>query len=192
MPDPRLKTYAPQAVRHLAAAGHVLAARQETAAGAARATSRPGRASDDVDFHGTLSAIWIWARHQRLSGANALSAARAAPAWAFVEANAQALHPRRASTAPPATRRRTTARWCCRAAAAERGAGRRATASGRRSPTARRACSPIHLGALEILAGASSAIPGFLALRARSSTRAPSRTGACWPAGASSSSARSA
>jgi len=29
MPDPRLKTYAPQAVRHLAAAGHALAERQD-------------------------------------------------------------------------------------------------------------------------------------------------------------------
>ena len=58
MPDPRLKTYAPQAVRHLASAGHVLADRQETVAGRrGNVPAWPG--SDDVDFHGTLSAIWI-------------------------------------------------------------------------------------------------------------------------------------
>jgi len=69
MPDPRLKTYAPQAVRHLAAAGHILSERQETAVGRrGNVPAWPG--SDDVDFHGTLSAVWIWARHQRLSGAN--------------------------------------------------------------------------------------------------------------------------
>jgi hypothetical protein len=61
MPDPRLKTYAPQAVRHLAAAGHLLAARQETIAGRrGNVPAWPG--SDDVDFHGTLAAVWIWAR----------------------------------------------------------------------------------------------------------------------------------
>ena len=48
MPDPRLKTYAPQAVRHLAAAGHVLADRQEMGPGRrGNVPAWPG--SDDVD-----------------------------------------------------------------------------------------------------------------------------------------------
>src|SRR5262245_25238850 len=48
--------------------------------------------SDDVDFHGTLSAIWIWARHQRLSGASRYQGPRN-QAWSFVETNAKSFIP---------------------------------------------------------------------------------------------------
>src|SRR5207253_2895869 len=63
MPDPRLKTYAPQAVRHLALAGATMADRQMVR-GAARGNVPPWPSSEELDFHGTLAAIWIWARHQ--------------------------------------------------------------------------------------------------------------------------------
>lgn len=83
MPDPRLKTYAPQAVRHLAQAGASIAARQMVG-GSAPGNVPPWPASQDLDFHGTLAAIWIWARHQRLSGEPRFVANRSA-AWSFVE-----------------------------------------------------------------------------------------------------------
>jgi hypothetical protein len=83
MPDPRLKTYAPQAIRHLGAAGASLAARQSTKpASSGNVPAWPG--DDDADFHGTLSAIWIWARHQLLSG-DIRFAGRRDAAWAFIE-----------------------------------------------------------------------------------------------------------
>ena len=63
MPDPRLKSYAPQAVRHLAAAGSVMVARQATA-GAHSGHVPPWPGAPDPDFHATLAAVWIWARHQ--------------------------------------------------------------------------------------------------------------------------------
>jgi hypothetical protein len=91
MPDPRLKTYAPQAVRHLAQAGAVLALRQ-VAAGPARGNVPPFPRADDADFHSTLSAAWIWARHQRLSGETRFETNRAA-AWAFVESHARRFIP---------------------------------------------------------------------------------------------------
>jgi hypothetical protein len=83
MPDPRLKTYAPQAIRHLTQAGGVLADRQ-VQAGSSRGNVPAWPGSPDADFHGTLSAIWIWARHQRLSGDPHFVPNRNA-GWAFVE-----------------------------------------------------------------------------------------------------------
>ena len=159
MPDPRLKTYAPQAVRHLAAAGTVLADRQETAAG--RRGNVPAWAgSDDVDFHGTLSAIWIWARHQRLSGANRYQGPRAA-GWAFVEANAKRFIPDAIDSAAGDE----TAYDCALAliaGAAERALG---TMDGKRQAVSDRAARVLanHLGALENLSGREFSDPGFLA-----------------------------
>src|SRR5882672_2780419 len=83
MADPRLKTYAPQAVRHLAQAGSVLALRQ-VGAGPTEGNVPPWPGAEDMDFHGTLAAIWVWARHQRLSGETRFQANRAS-AWACVE-----------------------------------------------------------------------------------------------------------
>jgi hypothetical protein len=82
VPDPRLKTHAPEAVRHLISAGKALAGRQVTS-GPNRGNVPPWPGADDLDFHGTLSAIWIWARHQRLSGAPRFEDAREV-AWGFV------------------------------------------------------------------------------------------------------------
>jgi hypothetical protein len=159
VPDPRLKTYAPQAVRHLAAAGHVLAERQETAAGRrGNVPAWPG--SDDVDFHGTLSAIWIWARHQRLSGANRYQGARSA-GWAFVETNAKRFVPDAIDSAAGDE----TAYDCALvllAGAAERALG---TLESKRQAIADRAARVLanHLGALEDLGGREFSDPGFLA-----------------------------
>jgi hypothetical protein len=159
VPDPRLKTYAPQAVRHLAAAGHVLADRQETVVGRrGNVPAWPG--SDDVDFHGTLAAVWIWARHQRLSGANRYQAARAS-AWSFVETNAKRFIP----DAIDNTAGDETAYDCAMvlvALAAERGLG---SVDAKRQAVADRAARVLanHLGALEDLSGREFSDPGFLA-----------------------------
>jgi hypothetical protein len=159
MPDPRLKTYAPQAVRHLAAAGHVLADRQETVAGRrGNIPAWPG--SDDVDFHGTLSAIWIWARHQRLSGATRYQGPRNA-AWAFVEANAKRFVPDAIDSAAGDE----TAYDCALVLIA--GAAEQALKQldGKRQAIADRAARVLanHLGALESLGGREFSDPGFLA-----------------------------
>ena len=91
MPDPRLKTYTPQAARHFARAGAALASRQEVR-GETPGNVPPWAGADDPDLHGTLSAIWIWARHERLSGEPRFAANRAA-AWSFVEAAARRFIP---------------------------------------------------------------------------------------------------
>jgi len=160
MPDPRLKTYAPQAVRHLAAAGHVLAERQETAAGRrGNVPAWPG--SDDVDFHGTLSAIWIWARHQRLSGASRYQAPRN-QAWAFIDTNAKRFIPDAIDSAAGDE----TAYDCAVALIA--GVAEQALGSldGKKQTVVDRAARVLanHLGALENLSGREFSDPGFLAL----------------------------
>ena len=158
MPDPRLKTYAPQAVRHLAAAGHILSERQETAVGRrGNVPAWPG--SDDVDFHGTLSAVWIWARHQRLSGANRYQGARSA-AWGFIETNAKRFIPDAIDDAAGDE----TAYDCALvllATAAERGLG---GTDSKRQAIAERAARvlAIHLGVLEDLSGREFSDPAFL------------------------------
>ena len=91
MPDPRLKTHTPQAISHLARAGASLAGRQ-VVAGPAAGHLPPWGDAADPDFHGTLAAIWIWARHQHLSGDPRFAAHRAA-AWAFVEGAARRFIP---------------------------------------------------------------------------------------------------
>ena len=160
--------------------------RRRPPAGSGNVPAWPG--SDDVDFHGTLSAIWIWARHQRLSGASRYQAPRVA-AWGFVETNAKRFIPDAIDNAAGDE----TAYDCALvllAGAAERGADgrRREAAGGRRSRGARARQSSGRAG--EPRPGASSAIPG--SSRSRSpNTRAPSTIGACWRARASSSTARS-
>ncbi len=82
MADLRLKTGAPQATRHLAAAGAVLVARQASAgAHAGFVPAWPG--AQEPNFHATLASVWIWARHQRLSRIEKFAAARRA-AWTFL------------------------------------------------------------------------------------------------------------
>jgi hypothetical protein len=160
MPDPRLKTYAPQAVRHLAAAGGVLAARQEQR-GAARGNVPPWPGSDDPDFHGTLAAIWIWARLHRLEGGDRFGAARAA-AWAFVDSAAKTFVPDAIDSAAG-----DEAAYDCAlvlvAAGAERAIG---ALDARRQALVERAARVLanHLDGLEDLSGRAFADPGYLAV----------------------------
>ena len=159
MPDPRLKTYAPQAVRHLAAAGSVMADRQEPG-GPRQGNVPPWPGADEPDFHGTLSAIWIWARHGRLSGARRFEAARDA-AWGFVEANAGRFIP----DAIDSTAGHETAYDCALAlvsATAERDLGLLAPARQAVADRAARVLA-IHVAELEDLSGREFRDPGFLA-----------------------------
>lgn len=159
MPDPRLKTYAPQALRHLAAAGKVLVERQEVT-GPRKGNVPPWPGIDDADFHGTLSAIWVWARHQRLSGASRFAGPRNA-AWGFVEGAAKAFIPDAIDSAAS-----DEAAYDCAmvlvAGAAELAIG---TRGGPRQVIADRAARVLatHLGAVEDLSGREFRDPGFLA-----------------------------
>jgi hypothetical protein len=93
MPDPRIKNYGAQAGRHLGLAGTVLAGRQLTATGVSgRGNVPPWPRADDLDFHGTLAATWIWARHQRLTGDGRFASNRAV-AWSFVESQGRKFVP---------------------------------------------------------------------------------------------------
>jgi len=91
--DPILKNYAAQALVHFERAASGLALRQvggagTTGAGAAPSLLRgnvgPWPGSGDADFHGTLAAIWVWARHQALSDQPRFAPNRAA-GWAFIQ-----------------------------------------------------------------------------------------------------------
>lgn len=162
MPDPRLKTYAPQAIRHLAQAGAVLAARQ-VASGPQRGNVPPWPGSDDPDFHGTLQAIWIWARHQRLSGEPRFAANRQA-AWAFVEAEGKRFVPDAIDSVAS-----DEAAYDCAMALLADLVDRSAAPEARRLNTrammdrAARLLS-VYLGALEDLSGREFRDPGLLAL----------------------------
>jgi hypothetical protein len=83
VPDPILKTSGTQATQHFERAAANLALRQ-TAGGEARGNVSPWPGCTDLDFHGTLAAVWIWDRHHTLSGDGRFSANRDA-GWSFVE-----------------------------------------------------------------------------------------------------------
>ncbi len=160
MPDPRLKSYAPQAVRHLAAAGSVMVARQAMA-GAHTGHVPPWPGAPDPDFHATLAAVWIWARHQRLSGVEKFTVARTA-AWNFLLGAAPRFVPDAIDSAAD-----DEAAFDCAmvlwAVAAEQGLGRM---DARRQAVADRAARVLstHLGVLDDLSGREFRDPGFLAL----------------------------
>jgi hypothetical protein len=158
MPDQRLKSTAPAAGRHLGLAGAALAARQ-SAAGAHGGNVPPWARSDDPDFHGTLSAIWIWARHRRLTGETRFAGARAA-AWAFVDAQGRRFVPEALDSAAS-----DEAAYDCAtlllAAGAERAV---APLDGRREALVERAARVLaaHLSELHDLSGREFKDPGFL------------------------------
>jgi hypothetical protein len=81
--DPILKTYAGQAARHFESAAADLAARQ-VQTGSDQGNVPPWSASTELDFHGTLAAIWIWGRHQVLSHDRRFAGPREL-AWTFIE-----------------------------------------------------------------------------------------------------------
>jgi hypothetical protein len=160
MPDPRLKTYTPQAVRHLEHAGAGLAARQ-VGDGAARGNVPPWPRSTDVDFHGTLAAIWIWARHHRLSADSRFATNRAA-AWAFVDGHGKRFIPEALDNAAS-----DEAAYDCAMLLLAHDAERALTpGDGRRQMLVDRAARvlAVHLGALHDLSGREFKDPGFLAL----------------------------
>jgi hypothetical protein len=177
--DPILKTYASQVVRHFELAGMHLSGRQNLSPGgagmgaAAPRPFAPGQlerapgnvppwpGSIDVDFHGTLAAIWIWARHQVLSGERRFGRAREL-AWAFIDAAwfdfiPEALGPAASDEAA------FDCAMVLRAATAEL-----ALAPGANSLSAARAASAArvlgtYLSGLEDLSGREFQDPGFLA-----------------------------
>ncbi|HVZ89941.1 MAG TPA: hypothetical protein VHG72_23470 [Polyangia bacterium] len=160
MPDPRLRTYAPQAVRHLATAGSVLVAHQTTA-GVSSGYVPPWPGAGDPDFHGTLAAVWIWARHQLLTGVERFAIARRA-AWGYLIDAAPRFIPDAIDS-----RADDEAAYCCAmalwAGAAELALGR---FEPRRQAVADRAARVLatHLGTLDDLSGREFRDPGFLAL----------------------------
>ncbi len=159
MPDPRLKTYAPIASRHLGLAGAVLAARQPTA-GANRGNVPPWPRAEDPDFHGTLAAIWIWARHHRLSG-DARFAGNRAAAWAFVDGQGKRFVPESLDNAAS-----DEAAYDCAMLLMAHGAERALSPSdGRRQALVDRAARVLaaHLSSLQDFSGREFKDPGFLA-----------------------------
>jgi len=81
--DPILKTHAAHAAQHFERAAAGLALRQ-TAQGTSRGNVAPWPGCADADFHGTLAAIWIWARYEALSGDRRFGPNRDA-GWTFIE-----------------------------------------------------------------------------------------------------------
>ena len=71
----------------------------------------PWPGSDDLDFHGTLAAVWIWTRAEKLTGQDRF-ALNIAAGWSFVEKTwshfiPTAIGPTASDEAP------MTAPWCC-------------------------------------------------------------------------------
>jgi hypothetical protein len=81
--EEKINSYRPKVLERLTAAGEMLAARQEMG-GHTVGNVPPWPGSSDGDFHGTLSAIWLWARAQQLQGDDRFSL-NIASAWNFVE-----------------------------------------------------------------------------------------------------------
>jgi len=82
--EEKINSYRPKVIERLSAAGEALAARQEMG-GHMPGNVPPWPGSNDSDFHGSLSSIWIWARAQQLLGDDRFSL-NIASAWNFVEA----------------------------------------------------------------------------------------------------------
>jgi hypothetical protein len=78
-----LKAWAASAAGRLARAGEVLAARQ-IMSGHEPGNGPPWPGSDDPDFHGTLAAVWIWTRADKMTGQDRF-ALNIAAGWSFVE-----------------------------------------------------------------------------------------------------------
>ncbi len=81
--DEKLKSWGLEAGRRLVRAGETLAARQASS-GTVQGNVPPWPGSADLDFHGTLAAIWLWARAQRMTNEDRF-AVNIASAWTFVE-----------------------------------------------------------------------------------------------------------
>lgn len=152
MADPILKTYATQAVPHFEQAGVSLAFRQ-VPSGAYRGNVASWPGSTDSDFHGTLGAIWVWSRHQALSGQERFAGNRRA-GWAFVENVWRQFIPEAIGPDASSDEAAYDCAMVLRAALAERGA------EGEGDPTA----TITHAAAREALvAGAARVLAAYLA-----------------------------
>jgi hypothetical protein len=80
-----LRAWAVDAGRRLLRAGNALASLQRMS-GLHHGNVAPWPGSDDLDFHGTLAAIWIWSRAHKLVGDDRY-ALNVAAGWAFVESS---------------------------------------------------------------------------------------------------------
>jgi hypothetical protein len=159
MPDPRLKSHPSVVVRHLGAAGGTLARRQEKVVGR-RGNVPPWPGADEVDFHGTLAAIWIWARHERLSGLERFAAARAT-AWTFCEIASKRFVPESLDSAVDDE----AAYDCAMVLIAGAAEAALTELEGRRASLVERAARVLanHLHSLEFLSGREFRDPGLLA-----------------------------
>ena len=128
---------------------------------ATRGPFPPWPGATEPDFHATLAAVWIWARHQRLSRIEKFAAARQS-AWTFLIEAAPRFIP---AVIDPAAG--DEAAFDCAmllwAVAAEQPLGRLDAARQALAARAARVLSA-HLGALEDLSGREFRDPGFLVL----------------------------
>jgi hypothetical protein len=81
--DETLKAWTAGASQRLVRAGEALAARQMLS-GNDRGNVPPWPGSDDADFHGTLAAVWIWSRAEKLGGDDRF-AINIGAGWSFIE-----------------------------------------------------------------------------------------------------------
>lgn len=159
MADPILKTYGAHAARHFERAAAGLALRQ-TAQGPWPGNVAPWPGCADADFHGTLAAIWVWARYEALSGDKRFAGNRDV-AWGFVEAGWRRFIPE--AIGPDAS---DEAAYDCamvlRAAVAERALGSGRKRLGELAAAGARVLGA-HLADLDDLSGRDFQDPGFLA-----------------------------
>ncbi len=89
MPDPtreeQLREHAAEARRRLVRVAERLAGRQQIG-GANYGNVGPWPRCDDADFHGTLSAIWVWTRAGQVTGDDRF-AGNVAEAWSFAKSS---------------------------------------------------------------------------------------------------------
>jgi hypothetical protein len=82
MDDPRAGKHRAQVAEHLGRTATFLASLQGE--GALRGNVSPWRSTPYPDFHGTLQAIWVWARHAELTR-DETHLPRIEAAWAFID-----------------------------------------------------------------------------------------------------------
>jgi len=154
--DARVPTHRAIVVSHLERAGGALERRQIEAAGALRGSVSPTDGGDQDDFVGTLMAVWVWARHQTLSGQSRFEASREA-AWRYVREAGVARLPEQLEVGDVAAP--FAAACLLRAALADREAGSEVA----RQAIADLACQALHgyLGGLERGPGRGAADAGF-------------------------------